>query len=259
MVVARWYRPLAELEVNDQLHIRATDDDLTWERPDGWQCFAPEAFYADGMPPVDEISREIDGGPVLGALILRSDFYRVSFMMDGRLRTIANGVTLDHPPGSARREMAAHWGHADWQRYAAVALQRWSRDFAAVPYIALWATMTIHQVFAERTVLDLLSLLGLVADPSRKPWWSGVPGAVYAIHAVDIEYVLRNAKPSRTSFTEPDRDPVFACTDTGVGVWSQVSSRWLVQPTMYLRPTLNQLVSHLIAEDWGRRSDREVS
>lgn len=126
MVVARWSRPLADLEVNDQLQIRATDDDLTWERPDGWQCFAPEAFYADGMPPVDEISREIDGAPVLGVLILRSGFYRVSFMINGRLRTIAKGVTLDHPPGSVEREMVEHWGHADWQRYAAVALQRWS-------------------------------------------------------------------------------------------------------------------------------------
>lgn len=252
MVVARWSRPLADLAVNDQLRIRAIDAELSWDRPDGWQCFAPEAFYADGVP-VEEISREIDGAPVLGMQVMRSDFYRVSFIHGGAHRTIAHGVTLDHPPGSVHREMVGHWGHPDWQRYAAVLLQRWSRDFADVPYIALWSVLSIHQLFAERTVFDLLSLLRLVADPNHEPWWRQVPGAAYAIQPTDLRYVLRKAKPPGGRHAQPDRDPVLAVTESGTGIWSPASERWLVRPTIYVRQTLNQMISLLVSADWDRR------
>lgn len=125
-----------------------------------------------------------------------------------------------------------------------------ARDFADVPYNALWVALTLRQIFAQHTVFDLLALLGLVADPDRKPWWSEIPGAVYAMHAADIDDVLRRAEPPAGSWREPDRDPVFACTDAGVGVWAQDRARWLVNPTLYFRPTLNQLVSHLLADGW---------
>jgi hypothetical protein len=227
-VVARWDRPLTTLAANSRIGEFGSEpeEDLSWTRADGWQCYAPAGGYYDGelIPPVQDIAAET-GGPVLGLGVSRSDHYRVSFLEGETLHSFARGWDEGEDP---EPEMIERWGNP-WEFSAASALTRWARPFVnpATSLEGLRWAIVVPQLFAEQTVFDLLRLLTLVPDPQVPPWWAAIPDAMYAVDATE----LRWQRSSTSNLSALDTDVSLAFTRTGVGVWSLARSSWEVEPT----------------------------
>jgi hypothetical protein len=264
-VVAQWDRPLTELRVNERLdppEWSAPDEELSWSRADGWQCFVPEAACYDEdvlLPPVREIAGET-GGMVLGLTTVQNDHYELAFIEGGALRSIAYGPYDGTSEDVYERQMVVEWGEP-WRTAAAASLHRWAEPFPGVSQFALWGALSVPQVFAQHTAFDLLRLLTLVPDEGaveedQDPlniglrWTEEIPGAVYAIDNRSIIHPGLESSGNRWLH----RDLALAFTDSGVGVWSLAGSRWHTEPVRDLTGALDALRQELRRQGWTDRT-----
>jgi hypothetical protein len=251
-VVAQWDRPLTSLAVNNRIEpedVREPDPNLSWTRADGWQCYAPLGGYYDGalVPPVRDITEETRG-LVLGIGVARSDHYRISFLQDGEIQTLANGWYHEYEQSDFEREVVNGWGEP-WRVRAAEGLKRWAEPIADVSWLGLFAAIRVPRVFAEATIYDVLRLLTLVPDPNDPPWWHDIPGADYAVDGNDI------SDPTRTSLPRgviPRHNIVLAFTADGPGVWSMERARW-ASPPAHDADQLLTLRRELQRQNWPPR------
>ena len=79
-IVACWDRPLEELAFNrEQPEPAVADEDISWARKDGWQCFAPwDVYDAEMADMVVQIEGET-GSPILVMEVVDSDSWHVAF------------------------------------------------------------------------------------------------------------------------------------------------------------------------------------
>lgn len=251
MIVAKWDRPLQILTA-DEVEGGIPPDPVSWTRNDGWQCYMPDGWFWEIPPPVESIA-ERTGGPVLGAGIARSDYWMLAFVEGGQLRTVGYGSTEERSATSLLQEMTEQWGNP-WPAKAAQSLARWAKPFAEVSRTGLYGALANPQLFAERTVSDLMQLLKLVPDEAEPPWWSqAIPDAVYAIEAAQMLRVL-------TQLTKPDwvssqPDIVLTYTEDGVGIWSLQAQDWEIAPHAGGPSLLDALVDLLRRDGWTDRAE----
>lgn len=256
-VIARWNRPLAELTANTAL-VNGSDPDpqYSWDRADGWQCFAPEGFY-DGrlVPPVVRIQTEV-GGPVLGMGVESSSHWRAAFHLDGELRWIAAGPSEDGASEEYEAEMIARWG-PDWQAGAAAGLAAWAAPWAHVDAGAIEAVLRVPHLFPENKLADLQRMLTLVPAAEHR-WWESwnygaihedeVPHASYAVNATQVNIV--GLMPPADRYINRTGEIALALTDSGYGLWDRDTSGWVHDPTLPLDDALTMLTHVLPARRW---------
>lgn len=225
------------------------DRELSWARPDGWQCLvAPGWLYGkELLPPVEAVEDEV-GGAVLGIGVDSAQHVQIAFRLDGVLRMIAFGDAVRATHYGWREQMVQDWG-SSWRREGAVALCRWAADRGIEPpspmgvYGALWAR---HRR-PESAAFALLDVLGLGPGPNP-PWWVlAVPGARFAVRARDMVLPVEPAPGANEGSRD---DVVVAFVATGVGVYDLGTRAWLVPPDPSYGKVLDRLVEELEARGW---------
>jgi len=237
-VVARWDRPLEELAFHrEQPGPLSADEDFSWSREDGWQCFSPWDVYQIGLlEQVEMIDREI-GGPVLAMEVLDSSSWHVAFMEDGRVRHVGEGELEYDSFEDTHRKMIDAWGQ-DWTDAAAASLQRWARPIVEVPSRALRLVLAAPRLFTEEVLFDLLQLLTLVENPLEPAWWtSSIPGSEYAVRFRDLYF--HGAGRHRND--EEGMDLALTSVSSGFGVWSIERGGWATEPITSLSGMLADL------------------
>lgn len=245
-VIARSDQPLTQLAANARIREGAEPCELSWARPDGWQCLAPYGFYDDELvPPVVDIQGEL-GTPVLAIGVDRSARYVVKFIEGGVVRAIDVGSY------TSVSRMVATWGQPDWEVRAAESLARWAECLGQpVSLDALFAVTALPQLFAEQNVFDLLQLLGLDAPDAATPWWAaaGIP-ASFAVRAENVRRTLREFESLSTA--QPS-GLALASTASGIGVWDCSEGVWLHSP-MTLKMAVRGLHKTLRERGWSPAS-----
>lgn len=262
LLLARWDRPLIELAANEQLNGHwDAEEEFSWSRADGWQCYAPNGFWIDFehpggelyvkpahrrqyvAPPVVEIEAEI-GGPVLTAGAT-NDYYRLTFIEGDQVRTVARGfLDPDRNEEYHEREMVERWGQ-DWPAAAAASLKRWAAPFVDVPLAGLTGALSLDQVFTYLCMYDVFRLLTLVPDPDEPPWWAKIPDAVWAIEPSDATDIRCYVDETADS---PPNPLVLAYTADGIGIWDTSQRRWLADRSTDLDQQLELLRAELQTE-----------
>lgn len=247
-VVAKWYRPLQELAVGARLY-NTHPDPVSWSREDGWQCYAPESFY-DGqfLPPVLDIAAETRG-PVLGAGVDDSDTWAMSWIDEqAEMRSVKVGATDDEPSREVAARMRAQWGRP-WHHSAYASLAQWGHTHTGADTgLGLWGAMVCSQLFAEKTVFDILALLGLTPDATPEPLWAGIPDCDYAVDARNVSDLLHQVSPGKGRSDEIDL--VLACTKSGWAVWSARDRRMLADPDTSLASIIDKLADIARQRGW---------
>lgn len=255
MLLAQWPRPLRELRAAETLRWVSDKpehqvlDPLSWQRPDGWQCFVPVGYWKAG-PPVTEVAAEVDG-LVLGAAVYRSDYYQLQGIYEGKVWTIAAGGLEDQSASQTRRQMIEAWGRP-WQAEAARMLVRWAQPIAPLSLVGVFAALTMKRVFREHALFDVFQLLTLVENPEEPPWWemAEIPQCEYALQPRDIFF--KNLDRPHDS-PDDHRDLALAFTPAGAGVWSMQGHDWKVAPTAAFEETMAPFQDLLVEQGWTRR------
>lgn len=255
-VIARWDRPLVELQVSSALINLDIDEGFSWHRPDGWQCLTPTEFYDRALlPPVLAIQDEV-GGPVLGMGVESSSEWELAFVLDGELQRFARYPGESESDEAHEAEMTSRWG-ADWLTGVSEGLRRWAAPFADVDASAVRAALAAPHVWAQGKLADLQRVLTLV-PPLDDRWWdlwstfavpdAEVPGSRYAVNAVALS-IPGLLSPER-AFMEPSHELALVWTDSGFGIWDRDPRTWARDPFLSLDAAVDELAALLPARGW---------
>lgn len=258
-VIAPWDRPLAQLRANDALADLEVDPGYSWERADGWQCFAPTDFYGDEpMPPVERIQKEV-GGPVLGMYVLSSSDWELAFCLDGEIQSFRPFPHYAEADEAHLAEMTSRWG-PDWLTGVSAGLVRWASPFAQVDASAVRATVAAPFVYPEDRLGQLQRVLTLVPAADH-PWWGApspfamradeIPGARWFINPIALNVEGLGAPGDH--YSHPKRQLVLALTTTGFGIWDRDPGTWAREPDLSLETALDHLAELLFDRGWRRR------
>lgn len=257
-VIARWDRPLAELSANEALASLDVDEGYSWERADGWQCFAPVDFYGDeAMPPVERIQDEV-GGPVLGMYVLSSSEWELGFRLNGELQRFRPHPSEDESDEEHAEEMTRRWG-SDWLAGVSSGLVQWASQFTQVDQGAVHAALAAPHLFPEDTLAALQRVLTLVPADDHA-WWGDrsaypsperIPGARLTISTIALDLPGLHAPANR--YSDLERQLTLVLMDTGFGVWDHGAGAWARKPNMSLETVLHELAVLLPERGWEAR------